>query len=50
MIEKLESQVRELGYQLAVKEIYGENSKSYFDLRHKHYKLLNKLYFLQKKG
>ena len=42
--ESLETTVRSLGYQLACKEIYGENSANYFLLRRQHNGLLNKLY------
>lgn len=46
----LEQEVRALGYQLAVREIYGDNSPPYHKLRSQHYKLLRKLYNRDKKS
>lgn len=48
-MENLETMVRSLGHQLAVREIYGENSSDYRKKRSEHNKLLRKLYRLQKK-
>lgn len=45
----LSSQVRDQGYRLAVREIYGENSKSFHELRREYYKNLHKLNRLEKK-
>lgn len=45
----LASEVREQGYHLAVRELYGENSKSFYDLKKKHDKTLYKLNRLEKK-
>tara|TARA_Y100000385_G_C12921415_1_gene562744 strand:- start:39 stop:251 length:213 start_codon:yes stop_codon:yes gene_type:complete len=45
----LSEQVRDLGYRLAVREIYGENSKSYFDLKREHGKILHRLNKLERK-
>ena len=45
----LSEKVRELGYRLAVREIYGENSKSYFDLKREHDRILYRLNRLEKK-
>lgn len=44
----LESEVRQVGYQLAVKEIYGENGSAYYQLRKHHNYLLAKLNRLNK--
>ena len=49
-MRNLETAVRELGYQLACREIYGENCAEYFMLKEKHNKLLYKLYRLQKRN
>jgi hypothetical protein len=45
----LSSQVRSEGYDLAVRELYGENSKDYFDKRRAHNKVLYQLYRIEKK-
>ena len=45
----LSSQVRREGYDLAVRELYGENSKDYFDKRRAHNKTLFQLYRIEKK-
>ena len=45
----LSSQVRSEGYDLAVRELYGENSKDYFDKRRAHNKTLYQLYRIEKK-
>lgn len=50
MSSQLTSAVRKLGYQLAVREIYGENSQNYYDKKYEHRTLLNKLYKLEKKS
>ena len=50
MSTNLEEAVRELGYQLACREIYGENTSSYFNLKRQHNYLLQKLYRLQKRN
>ena len=47
-MDELESEVRALGYSLAVREIYGENSSDYRQKRGLYLKLLRKLYRLQK--
>ena len=47
--KSIKEQVRKLGYQLAVREIYGENTPSYFSLKWKHQEMLNKLYKLEKR-
>jgi len=44
----LESEVRELGYKLAVREIYGDNGAAYHQLRRYHNHLLAKLNRLNK--
>ena len=48
-INKIRGQIRKLGYQLAVREIYGENTQSYHDLKWDHRRLLAKLYTLEKR-
>lgn len=45
----LKERVRKLGYQLAVREIYGENSQDYYNKKKEHQDLLNKLYTIEKK-
>jgi hypothetical protein len=47
-MEALSERVRSLGYQLACREIYGENTPSYYKLKREHNYLLQKLYRLQK--
>jgi len=47
-MESLHNAVRELGYNLACREIYGENTPAYFKLKKQHDYLLQKLYRLQK--
>ena len=49
-METLEAKVRQLGYQLACREIYGENTPDYHKQRRYHQHLLNKLDQLQKKN
>jgi hypothetical protein len=46
-MEKLQSKIRTLGYQLACREIYGENTPAYFELKRQHNSLLHKLYNLK---
>jgi len=48
--DKLQEEVRALGYQLAVREIYGENTPDYFKLKRQHSYLLEKLYRLEKRS
>tara|TARA_B100001939_G_C16934609_1_gene615468 strand:- start:161 stop:316 length:156 start_codon:yes stop_codon:yes gene_type:complete len=48
-IKTIEENLRKLGYQLAVREIYGENTPEYFRLKRDHDSLLHKLYKLQHK-
>ena len=50
MNSQLNSAVRKLGYQLAVREIYGENSQNYYNKKYEHRTLLNKLYKLEKRS
>jgi hypothetical protein len=47
-MNELESTVREVGYKLAVREMYGDNGASYHNLRKYHYALLSKLYRVKK--
>ena len=47
-MENLKQKVRSLGYQLACREIYGENTPAYFNLKREHNYLLQKLYRLSK--
>jgi len=49
-MSSLEEEVRNLGYQLACREIYGENTPGYYGLKRKHDYLLQKLYRLQKRN
>jgi hypothetical protein len=49
MSSALKEAIRSLGYKLACREIYGENSKSYFQMKREHDRLLNKLYRIEKK-
>ena len=49
-METLTAKVRKLGYELACREIYGENTPDYHKLRRLHERLLNKLDALQKKS
>ena len=49
-LNRLQEEVRALGYQLAVREIYGENTPEYFKLKRHHSYLLEKLYRLEKRS
>ena len=44
----LEQQIRVIGYELACREIHGENTPSYYRQQRHHNYLLSKLYRLQK--
>lgn len=48
-IKNLRENVRKLGYQLAVREIYGENTPDYFNLKRAHGDMLYKLYRAEKR-
>ena len=48
-LEELKGEIRDLGYQLAVREIYGENTPAYFKLKRHHYNLLERLYHFEKR-
>ena len=48
-MQNLESTIRELGYQLAIREIYGENTPEYFAKKRIPDRLLRKLDRMQKK-
>jgi len=48
-INRIRESIRKLGYQLAVREIYGENTPAYHDLKWDHRRLLAKLYKLEKR-
>lgn len=50
LAQKLNSRLRSLGYQLAVREIYGENTPDYFKLKREHDKILGKVYFIEKRS
>jgi len=50
MNKLLTARIRELGYQLAVREIYGENTPEYFKLKRTHDNLLDKLYRLERRS
>ncbi len=49
-VAKLTELVRGLGYKLACREIYGENTPDYYRKKDEHRQLLNKLYDLEKKA
>jgi hypothetical protein len=46
----LQEKIRDLGYKLAVREVYGENTPAYFNLKREHDKMLRKLYELEKRS
>ena len=48
-IKTLREKVRRLGFQLAVREIYGENTPSYHDLKWDHHRMLAQLYKMEKR-
>lgn len=48
-LNTLRENVRKLGYQLAVREIYGENTPAYYDMVWDHRRMLDKLYKLEKR-
>ena len=50
MSQSSKERVRKLGYQLAVREIYGENSQNYYDKKKEHRDLLEKLYKIEKRS
>jgi hypothetical protein len=45
---RLQESIRTLGYQLACRELYGENTPDYYRQQKHHDYLLSKLYRLQK--
>lgn len=45
----IKENVRKLGYQLAVREIYGENTPDYYKQKRAHGDMLHKLYKLEKR-
>lgn len=49
-VVKLTGLIRTLGYKLACREIYGENTPDYYRKKDEHRQLLNKLYDLEKKA
>jgi hypothetical protein len=49
VIKQIRADIRKLGYELAVREIYGENTPAYHDLKWDHRRLLAKLYKLEKR-
>jgi len=48
-VNTLRENIRKLGYQLAVREMYGENTPAYYDLKWEHQDLLYQLYRLEKR-
>jgi hypothetical protein len=48
-MENLESKVRKMGYQLAVRELYGENTPEYYRRKRLHDRLLEDLEIKQGK-
>ena len=49
-IKTMQNNIRKLGYQLAVREIYGENTPDYYKLKSQHDSLLDELYKREKRG
>jgi|SaaInlV_125m_DNA_1040241.scaffolds.fasta_scaffold237492_2 hypothetical protein len=49
-MNELRAKIRELGYQIATKEIYGENTFEYFELKQLHNRLLARLYRMEKRN
>lgn len=49
-INILRENIRKLGYQLAVREIYGENTPDYYKLKRSHDSLLDQLYKREKRA
>ena len=49
-IKTLRESIRKLGYQLAVREIYGENTPAYYQLKRSHEDLLDQLYRREKRA
>lgn len=49
-INRIRESIRKLGYQLAVREIYGENTPDYYNLKSQHDSLLDDLYKKEKRG
>ena len=49
-LNQARSNLRQLGYQLAVREIYGENTPAYYDLKFRHRDMLDNLYKLEKRA
>jgi len=47
---KISHALRELGYHLAVREMYGENTPDYYQKKDYHRNLLNKLYNLERRA
>lgn len=48
-IKNLQEKIRKLGYELAVREMYGENTPAYYDLVWEHRRMLARLYALEKR-
>ena len=49
-MNNLREKIRKLGYELATREIYGENTPEYFNLKRAHDGLLARLYRLEKRS
>ncbi len=47
--QTIKERVRALGYQLACRELYGENSKEYYSKKREHDTLLYRLYQKEKR-
>ena len=50
MSKSIKERIRELGYQLAVREIHGENTPNYYKTKRAHDELLDKLYRIEKRN
>ena len=50
MSQSLKERIRQLGYHLATREIYGENSQDYYNKKKEHRDLLEKLYRIEKRS
>jgi len=50
IMKNLQESIRQLGYQLSVRELYGENTPEYFQLKRTHDRLLARLYKKEKRN
>ena len=49
-MNNLREKIRELGYQLSVRELHGENTPDYFKLKRAHDRMLAQLYKFEKRS